>query len=69
MDGLDLGQEMPAGRRERHAAAGSVDEGLAELVLELAKALAHAGLGDPQLLSGTPEMELLSKGEEDPDLP
>ncbi len=69
MGGLDFGQELLACRGQRHAAAGAVDEALTQLVLQLAKALADPRLREPQPLSGAPEVELLRKGEEDPDLP
>ena len=66
--GIDVGQEALAGRRQRHAPAGAMHEALAELELELAKALADPRLRDPEPLGGPPEVELLGESEEDPDL-
>ena len=69
MGGTDVGEEALAGRRQRDAPARAVDEALAELVLELAKALADARLRDPERFGGAPEVQLPREGEEDPDLP
>ena len=66
--GRDVGEEALARRGQRDAPARAVDEALAELVLELAQALAHARLRDPEPLGGAPEVELVGEGEEDPDL-
>ena len=66
--GRDVGEEALARRGQRHAAAGAVDEALPELGLQLAQALAHARLRDPEPLGGAPEVELVGEGEEDADL-
>ena len=66
--GRDVGEEALARRGQGDAPARAVDEALAELVLELAQALAHARLRDPEPLGGAAEVELVGEGEEDADL-
>ena len=66
--GSQLGAEPDSGRRQLHPAARAVHEPLAELVLELAQALAHARLGDPEPLRGAAEVQLFGQRQEHADL-
>jgi hypothetical protein len=76
---LEHAREVAAGRAdfvakprsiggELNASARSVDQLSSELVLELAKALAHTRRRQSKPLRRTAEVQLLGEGEEDPQL-
>jgi len=64
-----LCEERGSGRRERDAALAPVEEGDAELLLELADLLAYRRLSDVQTLRSLAEVQLLRDGDEVPQMP
>ncbi|GLW99032.1 hypothetical protein Misp02_31190 [Microtetraspora sp. NBRC 16547] len=64
-----LGRHDPARRGQGDRAAAAVEEGETDGPFQSGDLLAHRGLGDVQLLRGTPEVEAVGDGEKDFDLP
>jgi hypothetical protein len=68
IDRADLGQKALTERCELDAATRAMDQLGAELVLELAHALAHSRGCQPEPIGRSAEVELLGESEEDPEL-
>ena len=64
-DALGVADQEAAGVGELAGAGAAGEEGLADLVLQLADGDAHGGLGAEELLGGAGEAALAGDGEED----
>jgi hypothetical protein len=61
-------EEHAAGRQERHASRGTLEELCSEFVFESADLSTHRGLRDVKALGGAPHISLLGDGDEIADL-